>query len=97
MTYEQTHIIGHSLGINVYHAKTTTNKRDKKLPKDFYRNRFCTSDGHDDLPTIRSLASLGYMAQGSNINNGQSTMWFVTDEGIFYFREWFMSNITTQS
>lgn len=97
MTYEQADIIGHSLGINVYHAKTTTRKRDKKLPKEFYRNRFCTSDGHGDLPTIYSLESLGYMAQGSKINNGQSTMWFVTDDGILHFREWFTINISTQS
>jgi ABC-type amino acid transport substrate-binding protein len=32
--------IGHTLGINVYHARLSKNKKDKILPDEFYRNYY---------------------------------------------------------
>jgi len=58
ITFEQAEILGHSLGVNLLHAKQSTKKRDKKLPKEFYRNRFCAGDGHNDLPTLQALENL---------------------------------------
>lgn len=84
-------ILGHSLGINVYNAYNSTKKRDKKLPKEFYRNRFCAGNGHEDLPTLQALEKIGYMAKGEKINAGHDTLWYVTDEGIRRFRECFES------
>lgn len=87
--FKEFEIIAHSLGINLLHAKTSKYKRDKKLPKEFYRNRFCTSEGHTDLPIIEILVSFGYMAKGQTMNSGRDayTFWHVTNEGITHFRE----------
>lgn len=93
ISINQVAILGHSLGVNVYHAHNSTKKRDKKIPKEFCRNRFCAGDGHDDLPTLQSLEKMGYMAQGEKINAGHDTLWYVTDEGIKRFRECFETMI----
>lgn len=93
ITFKQAEILGHSLGVNLFHAKQSSKKRDKKLPKEFYRNRFCAGAGHDDLPILQSLEKMGYMAQGEKINAGHDTLWYVTDEGIRRFRECFDSMI----
>ena len=89
LSFEQVEILGHSLGVNVLHAKNSTKKKDKKLPKEFYRNRFCAGEDHDDFPTLQSLEKMGYMAQFAKINSGRDTLWYVTDEGIKIFRERF--------
>ncbi len=97
MTFKQVEILGHSLGVNLFRAKESNKKKDKKLPKEFYRNRFCAGDGHDDLSTLQSLEKIGYMAQGQKINEGRDTLWFVTEEGERRFREsfeYFINNIT---
>jgi hypothetical protein len=39
--YDELKILGSCLGINVYYAKKSPLQKDKKLPKEFYRNRFC--------------------------------------------------------
>ena len=89
ITIKHIEIMGHSLGVNVCHARNSTKKRDKKLPKEFYRNRFCAGDGHEDLPVLKELERMTYMAQGRKINDGRDTLWFVTDEGIKRFKEGF--------
>lgn len=89
ITFEQCEILGHSLGINVFHAKNSHKKKDKKLPKEFYRNRFCAGDGHSDLATLQELEKMGFMVQSHKINDGRDTIWCVTDEGINSFREYF--------
>ena len=93
MTIKQAEIMGHSLGVNLLHAKASSRRQDKKLPKEFYRNRFCSSGDHDDLPTLQELEKMGYMAQGHKINAGHDTLWYVTDEGVKRFRECFESFI----
>lgn len=94
ITFKQVEILGHSLGIDLLHAKQSTKKIDKKLPAEFYRNRFCAGDGHDDLPTLQALEKMNYMAQGQKINEGRDTLWYVTDEGIKRFRECFESIVS---
>lgn len=74
-------IMGHSLGVNVYHAMSSNKKRDKKLPKEYYRNRFCAGETHEDNITLCELEKLGYMARGRTINKGQDILWYVTEDG----------------
>lgn len=90
ITKYQIEIMGHSLGIHIFHAQTSKKKKDKKLPKEFYRNRFCAGDSHDDMPTLIALEKMGYMARGHQLNGGD-TLWYVTDEGVKRFRECFES------
>ena len=89
MTEAQAKIIGHSLGVDLLHARASKKKKDKKLPIRFYRNRFCTSAGRSDLETIHSLVECGLMAKCCTINQGDSTIWYVTDDGEKKFREYF--------
>jgi hypothetical protein len=95
ITFKETEILGHSLGVNILSAKRSIKKRDKKLPKEFYRNRFCAGDDHEDLPVLQSLEKMGYMARGQKINGGRAIIWYVTDEGIKRFREYFESIVFT--
>lgn len=91
ISFKHAEIIAHSLGINLFHAKQSRKKSDKKLPKGFYRNRFCAGNGHSDLPILQDLEKMTYMAQGRKINEDRDTLWCVTDEGIKRFRECFES------
>jgi hypothetical protein len=80
-------ILGHTLGINVYHAKTSNLKKDKKLPKKFYRNYFCAGDEkHHDYPVLFELESLKLMERYTRF--GQ-LLFCVTDEGIEKFKNEF--------
>ncbi len=84
------HTLGHSLGINIYHAKVSKLKRDKKLPKEFYRNYFVTSKNSTDYPIIEELINEGLMCQGqATINLGGSDVYHVTDLGIESFKKQF--------
>lgn len=97
MKEEQLEILGHSLGIHPYHAKRSKLKRDKKLPKEFYRNRFYGNEAHSDWPIINDLIKLGYMAKGWTINEGRDTLWYVTDLGIERFRQAFFEYVQIKS
>ena len=55
MSNKEFDIIGHSLGINVHYAKVSKKKKDKKLPKEYWRNHFQASEGHDDWTTLLEL------------------------------------------
>ena len=96
MTQEQAKIVGHSLGVNVYHAQVSGKKKDKKLPAEFYRNRFCASSSHNDMPVLLELEQTGYMKPGRTINQGQDVLWYVTESGINVFKDWFFTNIQQQ-
>lgn len=93
MTEEQLTLIGHALGINVYGAIRSTNKKDKKLPKEFYRNRFCAGSKHSDIAKLYILKKMGYMDEGIKINEGRDTMWFVTKKGEQVFRECWATSV----
>lgn len=94
LSINEVEILGHSLGINIAHAHNSDKKRDKKLPNEFYRNRFCASEYHSDLPILESLERMGYMVRGEKINNGNDTLWHVTESGIEKFRFSFASIIS---
>lgn len=93
MTKGHLDILGHTLGINVYGAKLSKKAKDKKLPKEFYRNRFCAGDNHSDILFIKELVNMGYMESFAKINEGKDTIYGVTNEGIKIFRELFKSYV----
>lgn len=78
LSFKEINILGHALGINVYNNCKTKKKRDKILPKKYYRNYFSASVNHDDFPTLSDLQNKGYMHSWSQFNN---TYFGVTEEG----------------
>lgn len=87
MTYEELHILGHSLGVNVYHAKHSKKKKDKKLPKEFYRNYYCAgTDKHDGFEILEGLEKQELMHRW----NQYGQIYFgVSEKGIETFKEEF--------
>lgn len=83
ITDKELHLIGHSLGINVYNAKLSKKKKDKRLPKEFYRNYFCASVNHSDFPILSDLQLKGLMESWTKFNN---IYFSVTEKGIQLFR-----------
>lgn len=83
LTESELKIIGHSLGINTYHAKLSKKKKDKQLPKEFYRNYFCASVNHKDFPILSDLQLKKLMISWTRFDN---IYFSVTDEGIQLFR-----------
>jgi hypothetical protein len=94
MKFDEASIIAHSLGINLLHAKMSKKVSDRRLPNEFKRNRFCTSEGHSDLDKVLSLQKAGLMRKGGTINQGTATMWYVTSKGEERFREEFPNLIS---
>ena len=92
MNEKQFEIIAHTLGINAYHAKLSTRKKDKILPDEFYRNYFCAgTEKHHEYDILLELEKLGYMERWKSFSN----LYFgVTDEGIKAFRQQFKETIT---
>lgn len=90
-TDKELDVVGHSLGINVYHSKLSKKKKDKQLPKEFYRNRFCASEGHDDYPTLITLEENGLMERWDKT----AEFFWVTDPGIEKFKQEFKELFTT--
>ena len=79
-------LIGHSLGVNTYHAKVSKKKKDKILPKEFYRNYFCASVNHSDFPILSDLQLKGLMESWTKFDN----LYFgVTEKGIQAFKNVF--------
>ncbi len=82
---DEFNILGHCLGIHPRTAKYSPKKKDKKLPEEFYRNYFCASEGHKDLPLLLSLQNK-FLIEGT---------WYfhVTELGEFKFRQEFKEDI----
>lgn len=60
MTDNEFSKIGHALGINTYHVEMSTNKKDKFLPEEFYRNRYCVgSKANSDYELFNDLETKG--------------------------------------
>lgn len=79
-------IAGHMLGVNVYHATNSTKKKDKKLPKDFYRNYFCIggdSEKNKDFPILESLEEKEYAFRRKQFDQ---IVFHLTDSGIENFK-----------
>ncbi len=74
--------IAHSLGINLFHAFISHKKKDKTLPKEFYRNYYqCESDA-----TLDNLVEKGYAVKENRMG---LQYYFITEEGIEIFRKEF--------
>ena len=83
LTIQQMNKMAHAFGVDLYKAVMSHNKNDKKLPKEFYRNRYITK--YD--PTFIELMEKGYAGK----NNLQDlNYYFVTDEGEKQFRTQFV-------
>jgi hypothetical protein len=87
VTFKEASVLAHTLGVNLLHAKESKKAADKRLPKSFYRNRFCASEGHDDLEHLVSLSEKGLMEKGGTINQGTATLWYVTSSGEGWLRD----------
>lgn len=72
-------LIGHSLGVNIYHARLSKKKKDKKLPKEYYRNYFSAGNEQNDnyLALVR-LKERGLMSSSVHM---EQTYFYVTDAG----------------
>lgn len=92
MNKEQFKIVGHTIGINTYHAELSSRKKDKYLPDEFYRNYFCAgNEKHHDFKILEELEQLGIMQRWEQMNN---IYFCVTDLGIVAFRNQFTEHIT---
>lgn len=87
VTFKEASILAHTLGVNLLHAKESKKAVDKRLPKSFYRNRFCASENHDDFAHLASLSEKGLMSRGCTINQGTATLWYVTSAGEDWLRD----------
>jgi len=73
-------LISHSLGIDLFNSVMSFKLKDKKLPKEFYRNYYNTSKEHAEVCGISDLIELGYMV------SGHPEYYHVTQKGIEQFR-----------
>lgn len=79
MNNKEYKIIAHSLGVE-------TSK--KRLPKEFYQNRFIAGESHSDIEILDALKKRGWAdcTPPQDILGG-SCYWWVTELGIKKFRE----------
>ena len=91
--FDELKILGSCLGINVYHAKQSTNQKDKELPKEFYRNRFCcNTEENVNYPMLAELEKCKIVERWFPCTSTQ--LYFsVTDFGIKCFRNEFEKQI----
>lgn len=80
LTLKQLLQISHTLGINLFRAVMSHKLKDKKLPKEFYRNRFQAK--HDDV--FEELVSLGF-AKKSKWQD--LDFYYVTEKGVEVYME----------
>ena len=93
ITEREFEILGHSLGIHPKTCKGSKRKKDKKLPEEFYRNRFIAGPGHTDFKVLISLEEKSLMARWSNPTTLDQWTFFVTEIGEFRFRKYFKTFI----
>ena len=79
---EQFKLIGHALGINVYHVSREVHPEKITLPDNFYRNRYIADTNHPNWQIIVELVQSGYMGQAFN-----GTSFYVTTAGIETFKK----------
>lgn len=90
MTEKEFDIIGHSLGINVYHSRMSKAKKDKKLPKKFYRTHYQAAKGHNIWENLLTLVESGLMEKREQFG---MPVFHVTDKGISVFKNKWSSDI----
>src|SRR5690348_13015 len=90
LSNDELDVVAHTLGINFYNAKLSKKKKDKKLPKEFYRNYYCASVNHHKFPVLSDLQLTGVMKSWTQFDN----LYFcVTEEGIELFKKEFKRQI----
>ncbi len=82
LTKVQMDRIAHSLGISFYHAMMSHRKKDKTLPKEFYRNYYQTEN--DSALNELVEKGLAVTQKQHDLN-----YYFITDKGIELFRKEF--------
>ncbi len=90
MTDEQFDKVGHSLGINTYHALLSTREKDKHLPDEFYRNYYCCGKSAEKV--FIELEKKGLAKRWTQFDQ---TYFAITDKGIVLFRDMFAHRITS--
>lgn len=90
---EQVDIIGHSLGINVYHARLSNDPKDKYLPDEFYRNYYCVGSVDNFTNEMIDLLDLGFIEK---TNRFGQLYFHITEKGIDEFRKIFQSEISAK-
>ena len=93
MTEKEFNIIGHSLGINVYHARNSKKKKDKKLPKEYYRNYYQAGEGHHSWNGLLHMVQVGVMSRRLQF---EQPVFHVTDEGKERFKYKWVAEIELQ-
>lgn len=92
LTDKELEIIGHTLGLNIYHVRLSKKKKDKVLPSSYYRNNFCAgTEQHSDYEVLKSLEVRGFMQRWINI---EQLYFFVSAPGIAAFESQFKKDIT---
>lgn len=90
-------VIAHAIGIDVEKAIKSHDPRDKALPDQFYRNRFCAGDDHTEIASLQKAKAEGLMECTEPMERyGGSRMWYVTAKGFEYFTDIFY-NIVNDS
>ncbi len=92
MTDEQYKNVGHSLGINTYHAALSEREKDRYLPEEFYRNYYCWGNA-DSEPSAEWEDLVNKGLADVDIQRDQ-IYYFVSDKGIEKFRELFTERVT---
>lgn len=86
-------LISHTLGINITKAVNSKKKKDKKLPKDFYRNYFCFGTTipnvkDEDYKVFLELEKSSLVIRWGKFDNLYFSM---TDYGIKAFKQNFLN------
>jgi hypothetical protein len=90
---KQIDIIGHSLGVNTYHARLSNKPKDKFLPDEFYRNYYCVGSSSNFTDDMSNLEQIGFIDKWMD---GQQLYFQITEEGINYFKNYFIEEITSK-
>lgn len=94
-TEKELHIAAHTVGINLYHAIQSKRKKDKKLPKEFYRNYFAANREGEDWKVLISMEDKG-LAERFPTQLMSLVYFGLTDKGISKFREQFKSAVSLE-
>lgn len=90
---KQIDIIGHSLGVNAYHARLSNKPKDKFLPDEFYRNYYCVGSSANFTDDMIDLEQRGFIDKWMH---GKQLYFQITKEGINYFKNYFIEEITSK-
>lgn len=90
------HIAAHMVGINLYGAIKSTKKKDKKLPKEFYRNGFTSFEEGKDWKHLNSMVDKGLAEQLERTASETLVLFRLTEQGLQQFRKQFKQAVHEQ-